>query len=262
MLDNSEYIENELEPIPENKPQKFLWWHHILLFGLGYLGLNLFAIIFNKIPYFSNLTNTPQGLFAATLYNLIIYLLTFSLLAIILIYTRAFQSLFKGFTKLRPYIAGVFYGFIVIIASVSYSSLVTIIFGPSESNINQLSIEAMIKINPFLNFFWIVILGPLVEEILYRVGIFNGLKKVNHILAYVISGLIFGLIHFNVPLTDSGAIDQAKLMVEFINIPSYIISGLLFAYIYDKEGFATSSVAHITNNLLSFIVTIIRAYNG
>lgn len=262
MLENPEYLENELEPIPDKTKQPFLWWHHLILFGVGYLTLNLLAIIFRELPYFYNLSNDAHGILAATLFNVLIYLITFAVFAIILIYVRAFIPLFKGFTKLRPYIAGLFYGFVVIVASVSYNVLVNLIFGPSESNANQSSIEAMIKVKPALNFLWIVILGPLVEELTYRVGLFNGLKKVNRILAYVLSGLIFGLIHFTVPYNDGGGVDRAKLIVEFINIPSYIISGLLFAYIYDKEGFATSTVAHVTNNLLSFIITVINAFNG
>lgn len=265
MSEYSEITENDLEQQPVEEKNKFLWWHHLVFFGLGYLAMNGLVIILREFSFFSSPTNTPEGFLSATLLNILVYLLTFSALAGILFYVKSFSTLFKGFTKLRPYIKGLFYGFIVIIASVSYSSLVTIILGPSDSNINQLSIEAMIKEMPVLNFFWIVILGPVVEELLYRVGIFDAFKKVNklpRVFAYVISGLIFGFIHFNLPLTDSGAVDQAKLIVELINIPSYIISGLLFAYIYDKEGFTTSAVAHITNNLLSFIVTIINAYRG
>jgi membrane protease YdiL (CAAX protease family) len=99
-----------------------------------------------------------------------------------------------------------------------------------------------------------------VEELTYRVGLFNAISSRNRIAAYVVSALVFGFLHFNIPLNADGAIDQAKLIEEFINIPSYIVSGLVFGYIYEKEGFAGSSVAHITNNLISYILSIISIY--
>ena len=40
------------------------------------------------------------------------------------------------------------------------------------------------------------IIGPIVEEFGYRVGLFNFLNRTNKIIAYCACGLIFGLIHF------------------------------------------------------------------
>lgn len=243
----------------ENEPlHKLSWLHHILLFLVGFFLISILATVVNTL--IKPLSDAGNEFLANTLISLIVYVLMFAIFSLILYTLKSLKEIYVDFIKLTPYIKGVFYGFLIIITSVSYSSLVTLIMGPQDSNANQQAIESVIKAYPFLNFVWIVILGPIVEEYTYRVGLFGGLRKVNRILAYVVSGFIFGFIHFTIPISANGIVDSQKLLIEFINIPGYVISGLLFAYIYEKEGFATSSLAHITNNLVSFIVTIIMQY--
>ena len=112
----------------------------------------------------------------------------------------------------------------------------------------QNAVEAVIKIHPLLSLIWIPFLGPIVEEFTYRFGLFNALNKINRIFAYVVVSLIFGLIHFN--------FFAPNIAVELLNLPPYIISGLIFSYIYDRENLATSIVAHVTNNLVSYLAMI------
>ncbi|OQC11415.1 MAG: CAAX amino terminal protease self- immunity [Tenericutes bacterium ADurb.Bin087] len=190
------------------------------------------------------------------------FVLTFSLIVVFLAVSKTLPALIKKFLKLRPYITGVFYGFIVIMTSVITTLVMQIIFGQADENLNQQIINLVLSRYPVSSFFWIVFLGPLVEELTYRAGLFNALSRRNRILAYVVSSAIFGFMHFNIPFDAEGAIDKAKLIEEFINIPSYIVSGVVFGFIYEKEGFAGSSVAHITNNLVSYILSIINIYAG
>lgn len=201
-----------------------------------------------------------SGVLYHSLSNLLIYVLVFGVLILSIFLFRLLKPIAKEYTKAKPYIYGVFYGFIIIIASVTYGLFSSLIAPDTTSNINQTSIEEIILNYPVSSFFWIVFIGPLVEEIIYRLGLFEGLRQKSRIAAYIVSGIIFGFIHFNIPFTTAGEVDTLQLINEFINVPSYIISGLLFAYTYEKIGFAGSSVAHITNNLISFIFTIIRIY--
>ena len=73
----------------------------------------------------------------------------------------------------------------------------------------------------------------------------------NVFLAYIVTSLVFGLIHFNFFATGDALIN------ELLNLPSYVISGFLLTLAYDKFGFACSSVAHIVNNLFSIVVSMI-----
>ena len=105
----------------------------------------------------------------------------------------------------------------MIIISVITTLLMQILFGQAEENLNQQIINLILSKHPVSSFFWIVLLGPLVEELTYRVGLFNAISSRNRIAAYVVSALVFGFLHFNIHNAD-GAIDQAKLIEEFINI--------------------------------------------
>jgi membrane protease YdiL (CAAX protease family) len=62
--------------------------------------------------------------------------------------------------------------------------------------------------------------------------------------------LVFGLIHMS--------FNPDTIINELINLPSYILAGTILTIAYEKEGFAVSTYAHITNNLISFLLTIIE----
>lgn len=154
----------------------------------------------------------------------------------------------KDFKKFRTYLYGIGFGLLAIFTSVAYNGIIGFIFPNLGSNDNQNAVEAVVKIHPLLSLIWIPFLGPIVEEFTYRFGLFNALNKINRIFAYVVVSLIFGLIHFN--------FFAPNIAVELLNLPPYIISGLIFSYIYDRENLATSIVAHVTNNLVSYLAMI------
>ncbi len=61
------------------------------------------------------------------------------------------------------------------------------------------AIEALTEI-PIVALFYIVVMGPFFEEIIFRNIVFKGLKnKYNTAVAMIISSLLFGAFHFNIP---------------------------------------------------------------
>lgn len=224
---------------------------------LGTIGLSLItellALFFQS--WFPDLPLTS----ALTFLNTGRYLLVIAIFILLFHAFKMLKPLFKSFLKVRALVTGLAYGALVILVSILYSEITGLIFQLESDNENQKLVVEIIKSYPILSFIWIPFIGPFVEEITYRLGLFAFLRRYNKYLAYVLVGLIFGLIHFNLPL-EEGVINQAKLAVELVNLPNYMISGLLFAYIYEKEGIASSTYAHISNNLLSYILTIIQLY--
>lgn len=204
--------------------------------------------------YYTNILSQKTSFQA--LFQAIVYFSTIIALIITTLYLKQIKALFKPFAKMRTYIYGIGGGLIVLLLSSSYNYFAGLI-SPIDiaDNVNQTAVVNLIQGFPLLMFVIIPFVGPLTEEFIYRYGLFGTLKKINPIVGYVVTGLIFGLIHFNIP--SSGPDFNAKLINEFINLPSYIMSGLLFCYLYDKENFATATVAHITNNLIAFAVTLI-----
>lgn len=262
MEENNHFFEERpVELVPKPLPKEGKFFTNFLIFMAGILALSIFTPLTIEVIKLIGLDRFTEVSYMATV-NFFTYFLTFSTLGLLLYFLHVIEPLIRDFKKLRTYLYGLFYGLVVIIGSITVSLLMNLIFGDQGSNANQGTIELIIKNHPLSSFFWIVLAGPIVEEIIYRFGLFGGLRKINRPLAYVVSALIFGFIHFNVPVDENGAVIMAELITELINIPSYIVSGLIFAYAYDKEGFGVGVVAHITNNLISFIFSIISIIYG
>ena len=71
-----------------------------------------------------------------------------------------------------------------------------------------------------------VILAPFAEEMTYRIGLFSALKRVNLILAFIVTALVFGLIHFDLSGViqgfNTGTEGSRKYAInELCNLPLY-----------------------------------------
>lgn len=159
------------------------------------------------------------------------------------------------FTKIvlkeyKNYFIGVMFGILLICTSILYSTVITNLgFG---ENSNQDSATSIMLAYPKTSILILGIIGPLCEEFCYRVGLFGMLRRHNRIAAYIVTSLIFGFIHFSFDFSNT-----AVLVNELINLPSYIIAGLILCYAYDKYGFGASMCAHMFNNLIICIISLI-----
>lgn len=92
----------------------------------------------------------------------------------------------------------------------------------------------------------IVIVGPIVEEVVYRGIILEGLqRKYKESFSIILSALIFGAIHLNI--------------YQFV--PAFVL-GLLFGYIYMKTKCLTLCVlGHALNNSMYFIFVHLLSIN-
>lgn len=223
---------------------------NLTLFLLGLIGLQFIAFFLSLIgkslnPY---LMGTDMG---SGYLNFACYFISFGIF--LLVIKDYFKDFLTPFKKGRSYLIGISYGFLLIVVSLIVSNLMSLIFKSNSENNNQSSINSIASTLPILSLIVFGIIGPIVEEMTYRVGLFGLLKKKSTALAYILVPIVFGFIHF-----DFSSISNPSLLAnELINIPSYIVSGLLLSYYYDKEGFGASSVAHITNNVFSILLTII-----
>jgi membrane protease YdiL (CAAX protease family) len=114
------------------------------------------------------------------------------------------------------------------------------------TSVNQLSIvETLHSGQAVMMIISVVLLGPIVEELIFRKSLFSLFK--NKKLAIIISSLIFGLIHL---------IAEPSLASVIINLPAYLIPGLVFGYFYAKndENILVPTIAHILSNLISVLL--------
>ena len=134
-----------------------------------------------------------------------------------------------------------------------YSTFLQLIKVTSSDNANEASLQSLQDIYPLTCLIIFGIIGPICEEMTYRVGLFSLFKRKNKVVAYVVTIAVFALIHFNFSL------DPDTLVNELLNLPYYMFAAAAFSFTYDKFGFAGSVTAHISNNLLSLF--LVKAIN-
>ena len=237
------------EEFENRKVDKKLLWlplvRQILLFAIGWLGLRLLGLAAELIAMpFIKEVNVHYYMFV----NGIRYAGT--LIAMIIVLWNQFPRFRKFFNRAAPYLLGLAGGAALLGATIAYNLIVNIFYQPT-ANQNQTVANEMVSTYPILCILLLGIAGPLVEELTYRVGLYTFFCRINKYLAYAITIVVFGLIHFNFFAKGDDMIN------ELVNLPSYMISGFLLTLWYDKFGLASSCVAHIFNNLYSVLMTIL-----
>lgn len=248
-----EYKENSAQPLVVKPPldihPQISILKNFLIFILGFAGLDIVGIIAGQLLIaFSGLPAEALPDFVISTpflsnYNIIRYSVVAIFMAFLL--AKDFTKFVPQLKRFMPYFKGLTYGVLLVIVSVSYGLFLDVIGVSSTDNANQTAVINLVKTYPLISAIWIPFLGPIIEELTYRLGLFDGIRKWNKIAAYVAVALVFGLIHFDYT--------SANLVNELLALPSYVLAGLLLSYVYEKEGIVASSVAHIFNNLFSFI---------
>lgn len=143
------------------------------------------------------------------------------------------------------YIINMIFGFMMagIYSSTSGNEIWT--YWTDLSTANQEAVEKSVKAIPWLGFFSVVILAPIVEEIVFRKAIFD--LNSNKVMAIVVSSLVFGLIHI---VSSIGSPDDMWFTL------TYIIIGATLSTVYYKtdEQLVYSMSVHMTINLVAYIV--------
>lgn len=149
---------------------------------------------------------------------------------------------------------------IFILGNMVLGFLIDLIPGTSEST-NQQAIIDLILEYPLPILFSTVIFAPIVEEIVFRGGIFNfvnmkrkkeydesGNEKENDLYAILISGAIFGVLHVAAGLSSGN-------FFELIYFIQYFAMGCAFGFIYSKtKNIYMCMGVHLINNLLSVLL--------
>ena len=121
----------------------------------------------------------------------------------------------------------------------------------NHTNLNDTTISAQIHDAPRVTLLIVIFLAPFVEEVLFRGLVFGNLKSKSRTVAYVVSCLLFALLHvwqFAVVRQD---ITYFLLMVQ------YLVPGLVLAWAYDHTGTLWSSILlHAAANALHVLAGV------
>lgn len=212
----------------------------ILLFlvGFAYIGLLLISLVLGIIINLLTLDISLKNILLQTF----TYLVLFGVLFWICWPSR--KHFVKEFKDVSNWKNGIIYGLIAIASEIFVSLLITSFVGLQETNGNQVAVEELITGYPTLMFIVSVIIGPMCEELTYRVGLFGFIRKRNETLGLIISAFVFAFIHIDFV--------DFSLMAELTAFPIYLTIGVVFGLAYKKGGLPCSYVAHAMINLISF----------
>lgn len=224
-------------------PGKF----RVFAFLIGFLGLQVAASLVIEItglfnPYF---VSTMTG---SAIINFVAYATLFASLFVLLF--DYLKSIYIKIGSFKTYLRGFLFGLVIIAFTILYQMIASLFIDIQDNN-NETAINSIVGMYPILSIIVFGFVGPICEELVYRFGLFGGIKKKNTALAYAVTALVFGLVHFDFTATGNA------LKMELINLPNYVISGLLMCLFYSKYGIECSTVAHITNNLASIFIELI-----
>ena len=130
------------------------------------------------------------------------------------------------------------------------SSLLISLLNMNSSSANQDAIVNMTNNAPLLMIITTVIIAPFLEEMIFRVGIFQLFYNKNRLLAYLLSGLGFGFVHIMAGLFSG---DISQLLYWF----PYSLLGFMLCHIYEKrDTIFAPMIVHMMNNLIAMIIVL------
>jgi membrane protease YdiL (CAAX protease family) len=235
-------------PLPSRRKQ-------FQLFLLGWLGILIGAIFIGLIVVLISRLILPteaaalfiNSPFFFTLINFLSYAILF-VLGIIILFPWLRLTFIPSFIS-GKWLIGIPFTFVILISTYLITAIYQAFDLSIASNQNQTAIVSLVNESPIISLITFALLGPIVEEWTYRLGLFQWLKVKNRWLAYGLTLTLFGLIHFD--YSNIGSLN------EWLNLPIYLIAGGWFCYLYDRFGLGVAMAAHITNNLLSIISIIV-----
>ena len=116
----------------------------------------------------------------------------------------------------------------------------------NRTNLNDTTISAQIQDAPRVTLLIVIFLAPFVEEVLFRGLVFGNLKSRSRALAYVVSCLLFALLH----VWQFAVVKQD--VTYFLLMIQYLVPGLVLAWAYDHSGTLWASIGlHAAVNALS-----------
>ena len=161
--------------------------------------------------------------------NFLFYLINF--MAMLLIFHDFLGRSFRYATQHPAYFCqAVILGFVAYYACRYVTDNLIRLLVPSFTNYNDAAIAAMDQGNSFLMLMGTVVLVPPFEECIYRGLIFRGLYSKNPLAAYLVSMLVFAMIHI---LGYLGSYSPLEMLMALLQ---YLPAGLCLAWSYIKGG--------------------------
>lgn len=187
--------------------------------------------------------------FGLSLINFIVYIALIP--GVIIVLRSELKQDFLDFRKERSsVIPNILLGYVYIILGNVISNFLSQFLSsqfnisPGEAVNQQVIVEALRSNGIILIFVSAVIIGPIVEELIFRKAIFGLIS--NDKIALAVSTFIFGAIHL---------LGEASITEALVNGIAYFVMGFVFGYIYLKNNrnIIVPIIVHVLSNLISVL---------
>ena len=232
-------------------PDSIMFFHPAAQIGLFLAGFAYIGMLISEIVVALFLKSLVDGLLEDVLIAFFTYLLMLGALLTICFTSRR-QTFIKKFSRPFDYLFGLAYAAGIFLAGYIISLITGLFY--NDPNTNQSIAESMILNYPIFALILVIILGPVCEELTYRVGLYSFLRRINKVLAIVVTTIIFAFIHFD--------FTSENIIAELWSLPSYISCGLILAIAYEHRGPACSITAHIVYNAGAALLVVLGSIYG
>jgi len=179
-----------------------------------------------------------ESMYVLSLTNFIIYAMLCGIL--LRLTCDIFKQDFQRIGSWGAFFKQMGFGLLCTFGAALLGNSIVMLLGTIETAMNQELVVTALATRPFLMIITIVFLGPIVEEIIFRLVLMN-LFNWRPIHNVIISSLIFGLVHV--------------LIGGLIHIIPYFLMGLVLGYFYLKHNNAWHiTILHILHNGLTVVL--------
>lgn len=207
---------------------------------LGIVFLYFFLTVFLG-TYYSAMLNSPIE-WISKLTEILIYLLIIGIISLLFIPSLVYD--FKKFelSNLKKGLSCWIKGLILMI--ISNTILTNFVIGTIANN--ESSNRELLLSSPIYSVFLMVILAPILEEMVFRLGIRKQIK--NKYVFCIISALFFGFVH----------ILGSERLIELLYIIPYGCLGYYIALAYyETDNIYTSIFTHMFHNFIAIVMIFI-----
>lgn len=231
-------------------PKHVLFLHPIAQISLFIAGFAFAGMLLTELFLASLLgpINFGNQLLTSTIYLLLTYTVMFCGLMAIVLTTRRNEFLDRYKSPVN-YLYGFGYALTIVFVSIALGALISLFHETAQDNTNQATAVLITKNYPLIGFIFLGILGPICEELTYRVGLYSFFRRINKYAAFTVTIIVFALIHFD--------FDAEDMINELWALPSYLVAGFLLTLAYEQRGPACSMLAHVLYNSFAFVIMYI-----
>ena len=220
------------------------------IFGTGLIYLILKAIYNanNSLfpAYIRDITFNERGLsnIAQLISSVVI------LIVLIIIYFRNLKGHFSFLKDYKLIFKTLGYALLVYFVTICYNLFLPLAGGSGEDGSNVALIKESMKKQYWIMFLLVVVIGPVIEELLFRFISFKCLKNVvSKNVLLLISTILFTIPHM-LSLFSSN-----DLLGDLLALPKFLIIGwMLGSYYYKNNEIGRVILVHMLYNIVSFVL--------